>query len=58
MNTVVWVIVSIVHAGIAFGPEFSSQQKCETAAKTVQQTMSTVNRLWGQNTPICVRIEK
>jgi hypothetical protein len=57
MNTVVWIMVSMVHGGYAFGPEFSTPDKCVAAAKTIHQTMLKVSD-WNYNVPTCIRIEK
>lgn len=55
--TVAWVLVSVVHSGFAVGPEFYTQQKCEDAAKAIQQAMAKVDS-WGSRLPTCVRIQK
>lgn len=60
MNTmIVWVMV-VVGTGSNWnmGPEFSTKEKCEVAAKVVTKSVDDLR--WGMNikTPICVRIEK
>ena len=55
--SVVWVIVSTVHGGYAFGPEFRNEEHCKIAAKHIQQTI-TSERNWTYTLPTCIRIEK
>jgi hypothetical protein len=55
--TVVWVIVSTVHGGYAFGPEFRNEEHCKAAAKHIQQTITT-ERILTYSMPTCIRIEK
>lgn len=57
MNSVVWIIVSMVHSGYSFGPEFRNEEQCKTAAKHIQQIMATV-RNQTYHLPTCIRIEK
>lgn len=57
MNTVVWVIVSVVHGGYAYGPEFRNEEHCKVAAKHIQQTIAT-ERILTYSMPTCIRIEK
>lgn len=58
--TIVWLmIIGNSHGSIwSTGPEFSTQAKCEAAAKVVYQKVDSLR--WGASTiaPICVRIEK
>ena len=61
MNTaIVWVMIIVnAHGSIwSTGPEFSSKEKCEVAAKVMYASVDSLR--WGMNikTPICVRIEK
>ena len=60
MNTmIVWVMIVIGtgSSNWSMGPEFTSKEKCEVAAKAVYKA---VDDLRGMNikTPLCVRIEK
>ena len=57
MNSIVWVMVSIVHGGYAYGPEFRNEEHCKVAAKHIQQEMLKVSD-WRRDTPSCIRIEK
>ena len=59
MNTavIVWLMVSLVHGGNAYGPEFITQEKCEIAAKQIQQHATKVYGL-TYTLPTCIRIEK
>lgn len=54
MNAIAWVIVSLVHVGYAFGPEFNTESKCEAAVKVIVKKMN--NSYY--KSPTCVRIEK
>ena len=60
MNTIaVWVMI-VVGTGSNWnmGPEFTSKERCEVAAKVVHKAVDDLR--WGMNikTPICVNIEK
>jgi hypothetical protein len=54
---IVWLMVSVVRGGNAYGPEFSTQEKCEIAAKQIQQHIIKVYD-WNYSMPTCIRIEK
>lgn len=60
MNTVMWVMIVMTASGSkwSMGPEFTTKEKCETAAVVVQKAVD--EQRWGMNIkkPICVRIEK
>ena len=60
MNTmIVWVMVTLASTNaFQVGPEFTSKEKCEAAAKVVYKAVDETR--WGMNIrqPICVRIEK
>ncbi len=55
--SVVWVMVSMVHGGYAYGPEFRNEEHCKVAAKHIQQEMKKAHD-WTYTLPICIRIEK
>lgn len=58
--TIVWLMVIVnAHGSIwSTGPEFSSKEKCEVAAKVLYKNVDDLR--WGMNirTPLCIRIEK
>jgi hypothetical protein len=56
--SVVWVMVSMVHIGFAYGPEFRNEEHCKAAAKQIQETMAKVKEGWTREVPTCIRIEK
>ena len=60
MNTmIVWVLVTLSStSAFQVGPEFTSKEKCEVAAKVIAKAVDDLR--WGMNVrqPICVRIEK
>ena len=59
MNTVVWIMVMFTYGtNINTGPEFSTKEKCETAAATVAQSADNKLTIGTIRTPWCVRIEK
>lgn len=55
--TVVWVMVSMVHGGYAYGPEFRNEEHCRVAARHIQQEMTKAHD-WTYTLPTCIRIEK
>lgn len=59
-TTIVWLMVIFnSHGNIwSTGPEFTTKEKCEVAAKVLYKSVDELR--WGMNikTPICVRIEK
>ena len=55
--SVVWVMVSMVHNGYAYGPEFRNEEHCKAAARHIQQTMAKEHD-WSREVPTCIRIEK
>lgn len=57
MNTVVWIIVTLV----TIGPEFDSKEKCERAAAAITQSVNdrlTLASVRPARPAWCVRIEK
>lgn len=59
MNTVVWIMVMMSYGtNINTGPEFSTQEKCETAAKLIAQSGTDQLTLGKIRGPWCVKIEK
>ena len=57
MNTVViWVLMGIGKGSFSFGPEFTTKEKCETAAKVVLE-FEIKNQIWNGD-PVCIKIEK
>jgi hypothetical protein len=60
MNTlIVWVMIVVgTGSNYSTGPEFSSKEKCEVAAQTIQKSVDDLR--WGMSIkkPLCVRIEK
>lgn len=59
-TTIVWLMIVINAHGSMWstGPEFTSRERCEVAAKVIHKSVDEVR--WGTvvKTPICVRIEK
>ena len=59
MNTVAWIMVMMSYGvNINTGPEFSTQEKCETAARLIAQSGTDQLTLGKIRTPWCVKIEK
>ena len=59
-TTIVWLMVIVnAHGSIwSTGPEFTTREKCEVAAKVLYKSVDELR--WGMNikTPVCVKIEK
>jgi hypothetical protein len=59
MNTVVWIMVMFSYGqSLNTGPEFSTKEKCEAAAKVIADSGTARFMLGKTSTPWCVRIEK
>lgn len=58
-TTIVWLMVALgTSSNWNMGPEFTSKERCEVAAKAVYKAVDEAR--WGTitKTPICVKIEK